>query len=47
MKTNDEIMELVEKYFESACDNLWDALTSEERRQAFPKLISEYIGANY
>lgn len=47
MKTNEEIMELIEKHFESACDNLWDDLTPEERRQAFPNMISEYIGANY
>ena len=47
MKTPDEIMDLIQENLSDGCDNLWDALTPEERRRAFTKLIIEWLESTY
>jgi len=47
MRDENKLMALVEIFLLSSCDDLWEELTSEERRQVFPKLITEFVEANY
>lgn len=47
MKDSYELMNLIEKHLEDGLGDLWDSLTPEERDVVFPRLITEYVGANY
>jgi hypothetical protein len=47
MKTDEEIMELIQKCLASGMDRLWDQLLPEERMKAFPKLILEWVESTY
>lgn len=47
MLSDDEILKLIEEKLSDACGNLWEVLTPEERREAFNRLIIEYLGANW
>ena len=54
MKDRSELMNLVEKYLNDACMNLWDVLTPEERGVVFGRsglvgqtVIAEYVEMNY
>ena len=47
MKNDDELWNLVERLLMSPCEDLWDELEPEERRRVFPKLIAEFVEANF
>ena len=47
MLSEDEILELIEEKLEDALGDLWDVLTPEERKEAFSRLIIEYLGVNW
>ena len=42
-KTDEELFELIRKYLDDGCGELWDRLIPEERRKVFPQLILEYL----
>lgn len=47
MKTLDEIMKIIAEKLEEPLQDLWDALTPEERREAFSKRIIEYVESTF
>jgi len=47
MRNSEELMEIIQKHLEEAVEDLWIALTPEERRVVFNALINEWLGANY
>ena len=46
MKTDDEILELIEKYLADGFEELWDALLPEERG-SISRLVAEYVSSTY
>lgn len=44
---DDELWKTVETYLDNALAELWDNLPVEDLRKVFPKLIFEYVEANY
>ena len=47
MKTDNELLELIDLHLAYSLGNLWDTLSPEERRRVFNQLINEYISVNY
>ena len=52
MKTDEEIMDIINEELEDACNNLWDKLTPEERGRAFRSnegrmLIQEWLDVTF
>ena len=47
MRTPEKLWDLIETHLEEPFNNLWDALTPEERSGVFNKLIMEYLEAMF
>lgn len=47
MKTNEELLELIEKYLSDGLSELWINLEPYERRKVFSNLIIEYVESNF
>ena len=47
LRNDDQLIALIEKLLAKGLDELWDALTPEERRRVFPSLIVEHISSTY
>ena len=47
MMSDDEIMEVIAQKLYSPLNDLWDVLTPEERKEAFTRLIVEYVEATF
>jgi len=47
MLSDDEILEIIGQKLYDPLSDLWDVLTPEERKEAFNRLINEYVEANF
>jgi hypothetical protein len=47
MKTDEELMKLIEECLQIGCERLWDKLTPKERKKVFSELVREWIESNY
>jgi hypothetical protein len=47
IRTDEELLALIEKRLDISCNHLWDDLEPEERKKVFTTLILEYLESTF